>query len=283
MKAQKTENGITVLQADCFNPRDILECGQIFRFDRDGEGNYRVFSLDRYAEIKKTNDGYFISTDSPDYFYDFFDLDRDYGVICEKLSSSYDVMKRAVEFGRGIRILRQNLEEMIFSFIISANNNIKRIQLIIGRICEALGEKTPFGYAFPSVKKLAEVSSPDFYFRLGAGYRAPYIYETANALKDGFELDRLKELDSVKARKALLDLKGVGAKVADCIMLFGLNRFDVFPVDTWVKKVYHRYFETGLKDSEISTFFVNTFGDLSGFAQQYLFYFLRTMDKGGKM
>ena len=92
MKAQKTENGITVLQADCFNPRDILECGQIFRFDRDGEGNYRVFSLDRYAEIKKTNDGYFISTDSPDYFYDFFDLDRDYGVICEKLSSSYDVM-----------------------------------------------------------------------------------------------------------------------------------------------------------------------------------------------
>lgn len=169
MKAQKTENGITVLQADCFNPRDILECGQIFRFDRDGEGNYRVFSLDKYAEIKKTNDGYFISTDSPDYFYDFFDLDRDYGVICEKLSSSYDVMKRAVEFGRGIRILRQNLEEMIFSFIISANNNIKRIQLIIGRICEALGEKTPFGYAFPSVKKLAEVSSPDFYFRLGRG------------------------------------------------------------------------------------------------------------------
>lgn len=158
-----------------------------------------------------------------------------------------------------------------FSFIISANNNIKRIQLIIGRICEALGEKTPFGYAFPSVKKLAEVSSPDFYFRLGAGYRAPYIYETANALKEGFELDRLKELDSVKARKALLDLKGVGAKVADCIMLFGLNRFDVFPVDTWVKKVYHRYFETGLKDSEISTFFVDTFGDLSGFAQQYLF------------
>ena len=102
-------------------------------------------------------------------------------------------------------------------------------------------------------------------------------------MKAGFELDRLKELDSVKARKALLELKGVGAKVADCIMLFGLNRFDVFPVDTWVKKVYHRYFETGLKDSEISIFFVNTFGDLSGFAQQYLFYFLRTMDKGGKM
>ena len=141
-------NGITVLQADCFNPRDILECGQIFRFDRDGEGELsRLFSR-QVRRNKKTNDGYFISTDSPDYFYDFFDLDRDYGVICEKLSSSYDVMKRAVEFGRGIRILRQNLEEMIFSFIISANNNIKRIQLIIGRICEALRRKNAFRLRF---------------------------------------------------------------------------------------------------------------------------------------
>lgn len=279
MNVQKTDRGLLLTQADCFNPKDILECGQIFRFAKNAAGDYCVFSLDKFAEIKSIPEGYFVETDAPDYFYGFFDLDRDYGAIIEKLSKSFDVMKQAADFGRGIRILRQNLEEMIFSFIISANNNIKRIQLIIGRLCEALGEKTPYGYAFPSVEKLAGVSGPDFYFRLGAGYRAPYLFDTANALADGFDLKRLERADSDQARRLLLSLKGVGPKVADCIMLFGLNRFDVFPVDTWVKKVYHRYFETGLKDSEISTFFVDTFGELSGFAQQYLFYFLRTMDK----
>lgn len=279
MDIQKTDGGLLLTNVDCFNPKDILECGQIFRFEKSDNENYRVFSLDKCALVERVAQGYFINTDEPDYFFNFFDLERNYDEICKELTKKFDVMKQAVNFGRGIRILKQNLEEMIFSFIISANNNIKRIQLIIGRLCEALGEKTPYGYAFPTVKKLAGVTSPDFYFRLGAGYRAPYIYQTANMLADGFDLDALCAADSNTARKLLLSLKGIGPKVADCIMLFGLNRFDVFPVDTWVKKVYHRYFETGLKDNEISTFFVETFGALSGFAQQYLFYYLRTMDK----
>lgn len=114
MNVQKTDKGLLLTQADCFNPKDILECGQIFRFAKNAAGDYCVFSLDKFAEIKSIPEGYFVETDAPDYFYGFFDLDRDYGAIIEKLSKSFDVMKQAADFGRGIRILRQNLEEMIF-------------------------------------------------------------------------------------------------------------------------------------------------------------------------
>ena len=278
MKAQKTENGITVLQADCFNPRDILECGQIFRFDRDGEGNYRVFSLDKYAEIKKTNDGYFISTDSPDYFYDFFDLDRDYGVICEKLSSSYDVMKRAVEFGRGIRILRQNLEEMIFSFIISANNNIKRITGIVDRLCILAGEKhegTTEYYSFPAPEAIAELTVEQL-TAIGSGYRAPYIKDSAKMIADGYELETLRNVPTAAARKELLRFPGVGPKVADCVLLFSLGHADAFPLDVWMKRamrlMYFQGAEPGKKAMEDQ---IAALGPNSGILQQYIFQYAR--------
>ncbi|MEG2014375.1 MAG: hypothetical protein RR086_01455, partial [Clostridia bacterium] len=197
----------------------------------------------------------------------------DYNAICDRLSMLNPIMNDSVAFGRGIRILNQDLTEMIFSFIISANNNIKRIQSIIERICAKLGKATPYGYAFPTVEALASVT-PREYEELGCGYRAKYIYKTAQDLLN-FDVNQLRHMDTSTARARLLNFMGVGPKVADCILLFGLHRSDTFPVDTWIKKVYHNYFETGLADNKISEYFLDTFGQDAGYAQQYLFYFQR--------
>ena len=146
--------------------------------------------------------------------------------------------------------------------------------MIIEKMCMALGKPIANGeYAFPELKALASQTS-EFFVSIGAGYRAEYLAQTCKNLYESFDFEALKNADTPTARKILLGLKGVGPKVADCILLFGLHRGDVFPVDTWIKKAYHDGFETGLKDDKISAFFVEKFKNLSGIAQQYLFYFV---------
>ena len=256
-----------------FNVRDTLECGQIFRYRQLFEDTYAVFSRDKYAELT-TKDGVVqVATADKDYFWHFFDLDTDYESKVRRISAISPLMQEAASFGKGIRILNQDLTEMIFSFIISANNNIKRIQLIVDRLCNALGEDTPFGKAFPTVEAMA-AAPVQLYTSIGAGYRDKYLSETAKTLLN-YDLNALSQLSSEQARKELLKFLGIGPKVADCILLFGLKRGDVFPVDTWLKKVYHEYFEQGHKDGEISRFFCNLFGEDAGLCQQYLFYFQR--------
>ncbi|MEG1527588.1 MAG: DNA glycosylase [Clostridia bacterium] len=255
-----------------FVAKDIFECGQIFRYKKISSG-YICYSLDKSAIIEEIEGKTIISCKDVDYFYKYFDLDTDYNVITNKLSKDM-FMAKAVDFGRGIRILRQDLFETIISFIISANNNISRIQKIIENICKAFGSVTEFGYAFPTQKQLLKATASDFK-ELGCGYRAEYLFKTLRLIDDQFERE-LKILPTELARKKLLNLVGVGNKVADCILLFGLGRLNTFPCDVWIKKVYHEYFEQGHKDNQISNFFVNYFGELSGYAQQYLFYFQRS-------
>ena len=259
--------------SEYFNVTDTLECGQIFRYKRLDGGRYAVYSQDKYAELETVNDKVVVYTTDADYFWHFFDLDTDYAAKVAKIGAISPLMKEAAAFGKGIRILNQDLTEMIFSFIISANNNIKRIQLIIDRLCNAIGAGTAYGRAFPTVADMAS-QSVEFYTGLGAGYRDKYLLETAKMLLT-YDLGTLTGLDSAAARRELLRFMGVGPKVADCILLFGLRRGDVFPVDTWLKKVYHSYFEQGHRDSEISSFFCNLFGEDAGLCQQYLFYFQR--------
>ncbi len=256
-----------------FNVADTLECGQIFRYKKLADDRYAVYSLDKYAELTTSDDTVSVYTVDKEYFWHFFDLDADYSDKVARISALSPIMRQAAQCGKGIRILNQNLTEMIFSFIISANNNIKRIQLIIERICRELGSDAPFGKAFPTVESLA-ACPVEFFARLGAGYRDKYLAATAQKLLD-YDLGMLDALDTPSARKELLTFMGVGPKVADCILLFGMHRGDVFPVDTWIKKVYHAYFEQGHKDNEISTFFCNLFGADAGLCQQYLFYFER--------
>ena len=280
MKTEYTKDGLLVSGALNFDVGQTLECGQIFRFEKRGEGLYTVYSADKKAETEQKGDTVRITTDSPEYFRKFFDLDRDYSYL-EKKCRAYGFLGEAYDFGKGIRILNQNLTEMIFSFIISANNNIKRIQLIIGRICDAIGKDMGGYKAFPTAEAMA-AHSPLFFKEMGAGYRAEYLADTAKALAGGFDLGRLSSMDTAAARKKLLSLKGVGPKVADCILLFGLRKCDSFHVDTWIEKVYHEYFETGLKTrEEIAAYLVGLFGDDAGMIQQYLFYFQREKSRAG--
>ena len=256
-----------------FNVQDTLECGQFFRYQKVGDNTYNVFSLDKFAKVTTQGNVVEILTDDVQYFYNFFALDCDYLPAINRLKAYSPFLSEAVEYGKGIRILRQDFVETIFCFIISANNNIKRIQGIIEKLCAKYGAKTTNGYAFPTIDALATATEEQLK-SIGAGYRASYIVNTAKALQQ-MDLSQFFNLPSTDARKKLISLYGVGPKVADCILLFGLNKGDVFPVDTWIKKVYHTYFEKGHADSKIADYLVSMFGDDAGLCQQYLFYFQR--------
>lgn len=258
-----------------FNPEHVLECGQIFRFEPYGQG-YKVFSADKACYLHSDGVKTVVECDDPDYFHAFFDLDRDYSEIVNR-AKSYDIplLTRSAEQCKGLRLLNQNREEMIYSFIISQNNNIPRIKSIISRICAGLGEKKDFMgeeyFAFPSTPALAAAGGE--YFRAaGCGYRDSYLAETsARIAAEGIE--RLNDLDGASLKKELLKYKGIGGKVADCIALFGFSKRDAFPVDTWVEKVYREDFGGDLKDRDsITRYFTDKFGQYSGYIQQYLFY-----------
>ncbi|MCD7729515.1 MAG: 8-oxoguanine DNA glycosylase [Clostridia bacterium] len=258
-----------------FSPKDVLECGQIFRFAPYKDG-YKVYSKDKACYVRADGNKTVIECTDGDYFYNFFDLDRDYALINAKaLSFDVPILKRGCELGKGLRLLNQDAEEMIYSFIISQNNNIPRIKGIIERICRSLGKKRDFMgeeyYTFPASAALASVTA-DFYKALGAGYRDSYLAETSQRIaREG--ISELYSLDSVTLKKRLLTYKGVGPKVADCISLFGFGRRECFPVDTWIEKLYREDFGGTLKDrNKINAYFCEKFGQEAGYIQQYLFY-----------
>lgn len=273
LKYKKGKDFIEIFGKDDFNPQHILECGQIFSFKKNGE-NYQVFSADKKAEIFETKNGYIIKTKNPDYFENFFDLKTDYGEIKKKLKK-YDILTKPIEYGHGIRIVKQDLFETVISFIVSANNNIKRIQMILDRMRQKLGQNMGDYYAFPTREALLSVNE-EFFTNIGAGYRAKYLYETVRLIDE----KTLKEWDLLSTpdlRKKLIGLSGVGPKVADCILLFGYGRGDVFPVDTWMAQMYNKFYEHQENREAIRYNLTKQFGQLSGFAQQYLFFFMRTL------
>ncbi|MGN1208384.1 MAG: DNA-3-methyladenine glycosylase family protein [Christensenellales bacterium] len=271
-------NKIIVTNCCEFNITHILECGQIFRYKNLGD-HYEVISKNKKAKIFSFADRVEIETNDPAYFVNFFDLNTSYSLIKEKLSK-FDVLKPAIDFAYGIRILNQDKFEMIISFIISANNNIKRIQSIIEKLCAKFGtfNEVENFYAFPTQKQLLKASVADFK-EIGAGYRAEYLFNATRQLEN-FDFDFISNNSSEIAVQKLLALSGVGPKVADCILLFGFHKSDVFPVDTWIKKVYNDHFATSKCENvkEIRKFLVEKFENLSGFAQQYLFYYKRSSD-----
>ena len=185
------------------------------------------------------------------------------------------ILNSAVRFGSGIRILNSNPLEMLIEFIISQNNNIPRIKAIIERICESYGRNMGDYYAFPTLDQLKKIPLK-FFTDIKCGYRDKYLYDTIQMLGDGDILNKIGMMSTDDARKELCRFKGIGRKVADCILLFGFHRTDVFPTDTWVIQAYNKIYGTNEKNATlISQKFVNMFGDLSGYAQQYLFYQMR--------
>lgn len=278
-----TKNGILLKNAKDFEPRHVFECGQCFRWKEMQDGGYSGIAGGRALRVKRAgNDILLEGTDERDfheYWVHYFDLSRDYGAIKEILSKD-PVLESAMEYGSGIRILKQDAWETLVSFIISANNRIPRIMSTIERLCQSFGEKRRQGGAiyfdFPSPYRLAALEEQDLR-ACGCGFRAKYLLKAARIVSEGrADLYSLEKLSTDEARDDLLCFSGVGPKVADCVMLFSMAKFDAFPVDVWVKRVMEHYYlkeETPL--SQIRRFAADRFGPFAGIAQQYLFYYAR--------
>ncbi len=265
-------NDIYVYDKSQFNIKHILECGQVFRFGKDENDNFFVISQNKKATIIEQNDCYLIRSTDPEFFAHYFDLERDYNKIKESLSSD-EILKPMLEFGYGIRILNADPVEMIISFIISQNNNIKRIQKIIEKLCE-IGEVQDGFHAFPSINQLTS-QSDEFFSSLGAGYRDKFLQTTSKFLQT-IDIDEVKNLSSEKLYEFLISLNGVGPKVASCILLFGFGKLNKFPVDTWLEQVYYNHYSNKKRTRpQIQDYFERKYGEYSGIAQQYLFYFER--------
>lgn len=255
-----------------FDLAHIFECGQCFRWNRQGDSYIGVASS--YV-AKVSFDGNMLTIESSGgdeaFWHKYFDLDTDYSEIKKSISKLDSKIDKAIEYGYGIRILNQNLFETIISFIVSQNNNIPRIKKCIESLCEKYGKclGTAFGrewYAFPEASALAKAKVSDI-AELKLGYRCEYIVASAK---------RFLEVGEPRAYEEVLAYHGIGPKVANCIMLFGLHDSASFPIDTWVKHIMNDMYgfsETDVKS--MTAFAASHFGDYAGYAQQYLFYYYR--------
>lgn len=286
MKEQK----YILSNVDSFEPKHIFECGQCFRWDEDLDGSYTGIVGENVINVQKVDNKVIFTSFGADNLEElvnkYFDLGRDYKKIKNTLSKVDEYLANSIEYGSGIRILNQDLWETIISFIISANNNIPRIKNIINRMSKKYGKKIVWNdkeyYTFPTVESLSQATVEDLR-NLGLGFRDVRIYETTNKiLNKEIDLERLHKIeDTNQVREILLSLSGVGPKVADCILLFStLKRFDVFPIDVWVRRVMNELYikkedETKVNKKEIEKLAKEKYGNLEGLAQQYLFYWKR--------
>lgn len=273
-----------------FELKDIFDCGQCFRWNEQEDGSYTGVYGNNVLNVKKENSNIIFEGVCEDEIEktveNYFDLNRDYEKIKEQLSQIDKNMQVSIEYGKGIRILNQDLWETIISFIISANNNIPRIKGIIERLSKEYGNKIEYKgekyYTFPTAEQLKNVTVEE-YRKLGLGFRDIRLYETTKMILDKqIDLEAMKKnQNTIEVRNELLKLSGVGPKVADCILLFSdLKRFEVFPIDVWVRRVMNDLYikqkdETKVSKKQIENIANKKFGDLAGLAQQYLFYWRR--------
>ena len=275
---------------DSFELEHIFDCGQCFRWNKQADGSYTGVFKNNVLNVQKNGDNVIFkgvcNGNIQNIVIDYFDLKRDYKQIKNILSKIDESMNISIKYGSGIRILNQDLWETIISFIISANNNIPRIKGIIERLSKNYGKKIEWNgekyYTFPTPEELKDVTVEQ-YRNLGLGFRDIRLYETTHMVLDKkVDLEELqKEPDTLKVREKLLSLSGVGPKVADCILLFStLKRFEVFPIDVWVRRVMNELYiknedETKVSKKQIEKIAQEKFGNLAGIAQQYLFYWKR--------
>ena len=291
------ENSIILENVKDFNIKQILECGQCFRWERITDTDYIIVAYRRVIEvIQEGSTVTILNTNMKDFneiWKQYFDLEVNYGEIKEELSKD-ELLRKSVEFGYGIRILNQDPFEMLISFIISARNSIPSIMKTIKKISERWGDKIEYKgniyYAFPTPEQLKEAKLEEIK-ETGASFRSKYIIDTISkvnatieAKNNGtlneelqqFDLEYIKSLPVDECHKALQNFMGVGAKVADCIMLFSMSKHSAFPVDVWIKRaMIHFYLAPDVSLNKIRVFGRDKFGELAGLAQQYLFYYAR--------
>lgn len=284
------EQTYQIPKIDTFNMTHIFECGQCFRWNKQEDGSYTGIFKNNVLNVKEENNQIIFNGicegDIKQVVTDYFDLNRDYTKIQKELSKVDENVKLSISYGKGIRLLNQDLWETIISFIISANNNIPRIKGIIERISKKYGTKIEWNrqeyYTFPTVEQLS-LATVDELRKLGLGFRDKRVYETTKIiLNKDVDLEKLhQEQDTIIVRDTLLTLPGVGPKVADCILLFStLKRLEVFPIDVWVRRVMNELYihnpqEEKVNKKEIEKLAKKKYGDLAGIAQQYLFYWKR--------
>lgn len=249
-----------------------FECGQCFRWNAEEDGTYYGVAMGYGAKVWQENGSVYIRSAAPEALWrDYFDLERDYALISRDFYIG-DYLSACTEYGMGIRILRQEPWEALCSFIISQCNNIKRIKGIVERLCQLYGEPLELEgrqlYSFPGADKLAGLNAADL-APLRCGYRAEYIIIAAMAVASGqLDLEALIDADYITAKKALLGLHGVGEKVANCVVLFGLRHMEGFPIDVWIRRALKEHFPPDFDPKVL--------GPCAGLAQQYIFYYARS-------
>lgn len=262
-------------------PEVIFCCGQCFRFFKEGE-DYVGVAHGRVIRVEKREHGMILhnaEAEDAALWREYFDLGRSYHAI-ESAFMQDAVLRKTIPAARGMRLLNQDPFETIITFIISANNNVGRIQKIVERICACCGKEIIYKgrkyHAFPEPEALAGLSEEKLR-ELGAGYRAPYLAETARRIAEGYDIHQFYEMDYDAAKKELCTLKGVGTKVADCILLFAYQKKNAFPLDVWIKRMLGELYGFVPKNSEDAVKFAEkTFGKNAGIAQQYLFHYMRS-------
>lgn len=290
-KAYEEDDKVIIEGLKHFEVKDIFECGQCFRWTVEDDGSYTTVAFGKVLNVmKKDGKIIFSNTNMEDFkriWHDYFDLDRDYGAVIDRLKKD-KTLERATEFGTGIRILNQDEWETLVSFVLSANNRIPMIRRSIGLLSEYFGElieeyRGVKYYSFPTAETLKGLTVEDL-AECKTGFRAKYIISAAEIVGNKeIDIYALKNVSTELARKELMRFRGIGPKVSDCIMLFSMGKQDAFPIDVWVKRVMEHFYldeDTNLKD--IQKYATEKFGDLAGFAQQYLFYYARELGIGKK-
>lgn len=262
---------IEILDVKSFDLDQTFNCGQCFRWNKTESGSFVGVAHSKKIELSYSDNSIIINNMSISEFeriwVDYFDFNTNYTEIKNSLSSLNSTLKSAAEFASGIRILNQDPWEALCSFIISQNNNIPRITGIIKRLCEFFGSEIDDGFfSFPTIETIVTLSEKDL-DPIKCGFRARYILDAAQKVSRGIiKFDELKTAPLDDARKTLMQILGVGPKVAECTLLYGLHRLDAFPLDVWMKRAMHYLFPGKNPDF---------FGEYAGIAQQYIFHYSR--------
>ena len=291
MDIKLNNNNIYIKKNGDFSVQETLECGQCFRFFKDSNDEYNVVAHDKVLKLGEDDNNIVLYNTSQEEFdkiwRNFFDLDRNYGEIKEIISKDDKVLKEAIKYAPGIRILNQDFFECLISFIISQNNRIPMIKKVISNISREYGKKigTVDGediYSFPTPEEL-NFACEERLMELKTGFRAKYIIDAVKKFNNGeITEEMIRKMDTESARTLLMTIKGVGPKVSDCVLLFSLGRDEVFPVDVWVKRCMS-YFYFDNKDTPIKEIHEKAhlnFGVYAGLAQQYLFNYARNLNIG---
>lgn len=287
MKYIEENKWMKLTEYDSFSLKETLECGQCFRFLPKAGGVYQGIAFGKFLEVRQTDQGIYFQTTKEDFlsiWKKYFDLDRNYLKIKDILSKD-PIIKEAIMFCPGIRILQQDFFECLISFLASQNKKIPMIQEIIENISSAFGRSISTEisrYSFPTMEELSSATENDFR-KCKAGFRAKYMVDAVSKAKgQQFCMEEMKKLSTEELRNLLMTICGVGPKIADCVMLFSLGRTEVFPADVWIKRVVsHLYFhDRELTLRELNEFAQEKFGVYAGFAQQYLFHYGRSLRIG---